>query len=153
MLLALAFTPVQAAPAEGMFVAADACPALQSIRNGTNPGSVMTAPGEAYPITESNHIANPTHYRVVIPGASPPHRWVAVTCRSKGEAEMGMEAGPDRYMVAASWQPGFCETQPDKVECLDQGESRFDADHFALHGLWPEPQGREYCEGVSSRDI
>lgn len=153
ILFALVIGPVHAAPANGVFVTADACPALQSIRNGTNPGEVMTAPGEAYRITEVNNLGAPTHYRVVVPGASPPDRWVAIDCGSEGGEDVPLEAGPDRYMLAASWQPGFCETQPDKVECLDQDESRFDASHFALHGLWPQPQGRQYCEGASRRDI
>ena len=28
----------------------------------------------------------------------------------------------------------------------------FDATHFILHGLWPEPNGKFYCNGVSSQD-
>ncbi len=58
-------------------------------------------------------------------------------------------ASPDTYMLAASWQPGFCETQPNKRECRTQTERRFDAKRFALHGLWPQPRGREYCVGVT----
>ena len=152
-LLALTIGSATAAPAEGTFVAEAACPALQSMRNGTNPGEVMTAPGTSYRIIEVNNLANPTHYRVEVPGASPPQRWVEIACGGEVDADEPLEAGPDSYMLAASWQPGFCETQPDKIECLDQSEDRFDASHFALHGLWPQPQGREYCEGVSRRDI
>ena len=144
-----------AAPADGTFTATAACPALQSMRNGTNPGAVMTKPGTKYRIVEVNSLASPTHYRVEIPGASPPERWVEITCGSdsattpaKGEAE----AGPGSYLLAASWQPGFCETQPDRVECRNQHRDRFDASNFALHGLWPQPRSKEYC-GVSRRDI
>lgn len=49
-------------------------------------------------------------------------------------------------ILAASWQPAFCETARSRPECTSQGRNRFDADHFALHGLWPTEQ---YC-GVSS---
>ncbi|HMQ57579.1 MAG TPA: ribonuclease, partial [Rhizobiaceae bacterium] len=50
------------------------------------------------------------------------------------------------FVLAASWQPGFCETKPGKTECGNQTESRFDASNFALHGLWPQPRGNEYCQ-------
>ena len=43
----------------------------------------------------------------------------------------------DDYVLAASWQPSFCETKPDKDECESQTGDRFDATHFAIHGLWP----------------
>jgi ribonuclease T2 len=50
-----------------------------------------------------------------------------------------------QYVLAASWQPAFCETKPDKVECRTQTPDRFDASHFALHGLWPQPRSLGYC--------
>ncbi|MDB5542655.1 MAG: hypothetical protein JWQ89_4382 [Devosia sp.] len=49
----------------------------------------------------------------------------------------------DQFLVlAASWQPAFCETARGKPECAQLGRSRFDASHFSLHGLWPTD---EYC--------
>ena len=154
LLAAIGCGGASAAPAEGTFTATAACPALQSIRNGTNPGAVTTKPGASYRITEINNPGNPTHYRVTIPGASPPDRWVEIACGRNGADEAGTEteAGPASYLLAASWQPGFCETQPDRRECRSQHRDRFDASHFALHGLWPQPRSKEYC-GVSRRDI
>lgn len=136
-----------AAPADGTFVAREACPALQSMRNGTNPGAITTEPGASYRIVEVNYLADPTHYRLVIPGASPPERWVAIACGSEAaeDEEETLEAGPAAYMLAASWQPGFCETQPAVVECRNQRATRFDASNFSLHGLWP--QRDDYCDG------
>ncbi|MCB9993304.1 MAG: ribonuclease [Hyphomicrobiaceae bacterium] len=55
------------------------------------------------------------------------------------------------FTLAISWQPAFCEQQSLKPECQGQKLGDFSADHFALHGLWPEPQGTEYC-GVSNAD-
>jgi ribonuclease T2 len=53
----------------------------------------------------------------------------------------------DQFLIlAASWQPAFCEGARDRPECTSQGRNRFDADHFSLHGLWPRDQ---YC-GVSA---
>ena len=49
---AMVALPVSEAAAEvpltGFFIARETCPALQSIRNGTNPGEVKTAPGKSY---------------------------------------------------------------------------------------------------------
>ncbi|MGV8954320.1 MAG: ribonuclease T2 family protein [Cypionkella sp.] len=50
-----------------------------------------------------------------------------------------------QYVLAISWQPAFCETRPDKPECTSQTAARFDASHFALHGLWPQPRSNDYC--------
>ncbi|PST22163.1 ribonuclease [Mesorhizobium plurifarium] len=60
---------------------------------------------------------------------------------SAGEAETG--AGKTEYVLAVSWQPGFCETRPDRKECVDQTAERFDATNFSLHGLWPLK--KSYC--------
>ena len=51
-------------------------------------------------------------------------------------------------VLAVNWQPAFCESRPQKPECRSQVPSRFDAENFSLHGLWPQPPGRYYC-GVS----
>ncbi len=54
---------------------------------------------------------------------------------------------PDgEFVLAASWQPAFCETAPQKQECRTQTADRFDASHFSLHGLWPQPRGNVYCD-------
>jgi ribonuclease T2 len=55
------------------------------------------------------------------------------------------------YVLAISWQPGFCEMRPAVPECQSQTADRFDATHFTLHGLWPEPRGNFYC-GVPPHD-
>lgn len=54
-----------------------------------------------------------------------------------------------QYVLAISWQPAFCETAERRPECTSQTESRFDASHFTLHGLWP--QRVDYCD-VPRRD-
>jgi ribonuclease T2 len=55
---------------------------------------------------------------------------------------------PAHFILAISWEPAFCETAPSKPECRSMTAPRFDADHFALHGLWPD---EEYC-AVSEAD-
>ncbi len=53
-------------------------------------------------------------------------------------------------LLAVSWQPAFCEGRPDRPECATQTAGRHDADHFSLHGLWPQPRDNRYC-GVPAR--
>jgi ribonuclease T2 len=55
--------------------------------------------------------------------------------------------GRTDYILAVSWQPGFCETRPSRKECASQTADRFDATHFSLHGLWPVK--KSYC-GVAA---
>ncbi|WP_429923689.1 ribonuclease T2 family protein [Agrobacterium vitis] len=71
---------------------------------------------------------------------------VFLTCLPSFAAEKGRTTS----ILAVSWQPGFCETKPDKPECKSQTADRYDASHFTLHGLWPMRQN--YC-GVAQADI
>src|SRR6202046_4686047 len=80
---AMALLPASAALAEvpltGFFIARETCPALQSIRNGTNPGEVKTEPGKSYPMIAKNK-PNASHYFIEVEGADPARRWGAVDC-------------------------------------------------------------------------
>ena len=53
-------------------------------------------------------------------------------------------------LLAISWQPAFCEQRSDRPECASQRQTRYDATHFSLHGLWPGPRKRSYCNIPSS---
>src|ERR1700733_11335998 len=66
-------------PLTVFFIAREACPALQSIRNATNPGEVKTEPGKSYPMIAKNK-PNASHYFIEVEGAHPARRWVAVDC-------------------------------------------------------------------------
>lgn len=138
-------------PLQGYFIAHEACPALQSIRKETNPGDVRTEANKSYPIIAKNKSAA-SHYLIEIEGADPSRRWVAIRC---GEHVVsgggGGDGGGDRaaYVLSVSWQPAFCEGKPSKPECQTETAERFDATHFTLHGLWPQPGSNIYCD-VSS---
>ncbi len=48
----------------------------------------------------------------------------------------------DRYVLALSWQTGFCQSQHDRNrnerdECRLQTETTNKADFLTVHGLWP----------------
>lgn len=59
------------------------------------------------------------------------------------------QAAAQNFVLAASWQPAFCETAPDKPECKSQTAARYDASHFALHGLWVQSRAESHC-GVAA---
>ncbi|MCI0668762.1 MAG: ribonuclease T2 [Methylococcaceae bacterium] len=142
-------------PLSGYFIARSECPAYQSFGRQTNPGNVTTRVDHAYDlIGKNNHIAS--YYLIKIDG-EPNTRWVAASCgehvvpadadKAPGPVTDRSERTQDaRYILAVSWQPGFCETRPSKAECLSQTKVRFDASHFTLHGLWPQPRSKVYCD-------
>ncbi|MGI0485634.1 ribonuclease T2 family protein [Pantanalinema rosaneae CENA516] len=135
------------------FVPQEACVALNSIRQGTNPGNIRLDPQKIYPVIGKNR-ENASHYLVTIEGANPPNRWVSVQCgRLLGAAQSDQPQLPDNqdYLLALSWQPSFCETKPNKPECRSQTPERFDATNLVLHGLWPQPRKNVYCN--VSREI
>ncbi|UVK41564.1 ribonuclease [Mesorhizobium sp. AR10] len=144
----------------GSFVADAACPATQAIKSGKNPGSVSTATGQSYDLLAGNK-DGPTHYLIRVPGADPERRWVKISCghvtgssASTAPADQNQSASPasgkPEYVFALSWQPAFCETKASKTECQAQTAAGFDATHFTLHGLWPQPNGNFYCQVAAS---
>ena len=145
-----------AVPASGTFTASQACPAYVSKNNKSNPDNAQTAAGEAYPVIEANKAGTPDWYRLRMPSANPPERWVNVTCGSfqagsgggsgggssggggnSGGAACDVAGQADSFVLALSWQPAFCESKPDKPECKISDPSVYQARHFTLHGLWP----------------
>jgi ribonuclease T2 len=138
------------APMAGCFVADAICAARPSIRRESNPGDVATEPGRAYPLLGANQAEQPSHVQIRIPEAAPRERWVALGCGHRVGACAEPPGPPPAadYVLAASWQPAFCESHRSKPECRSQTVERFDATHLALHGLWPEPQSNAWC-GVS----
>ncbi|MEN8727653.1 MAG: hypothetical protein ABF276_06800, partial [Sulfurovum sp.] len=56
-------------------------------------------------------------------------------------------------LLALSWHNAFCETHRYKKECkrsmFSFGRDKYCEKHFVLHGLWPQPKNKIYCE-VSS---
>lgn len=64
-----------------------------------------------------------------------------------GDGAAESSAARTDYVLAVSWQPGFCETRPDRKECASQTAERFDSTNLSLHGLWP--LRKSYC-GVAA---
>jgi ribonuclease T2 len=139
---------------KGWFIAGDDCPALSSIKKKKNPGNIALKKGMAYKAVGMNK-KKATHYLVKIEGAVPPQRWIPVSCgilltdcKNSGDGVVDpdpIKPSSQEYVLAISWQPAFCQTHQTKPECESQTEDRFDADHFTLHGLWPQPRDNIYC--------
>ncbi len=130
----------------GCFVADAVCPATTSIRQQGNPGDVTTEPGRGYPLLGGNRKGRASHFQIRVPGAEPADRWVAVGCGHRVDAcKGGVGPAAADFVLAATWQPAFCEAHRGLPECQAETAEGFDASHFTLHGLWPEPRGNVYC--------
>jgi ribonuclease T2 len=44
-----------------------------------------------------------------------------------------------------SWEPAFCEKMKSKAECKNETAASYEASHFSLHGLWPQPRRNVFC--------
>lgn len=146
-------TPLHASePAQGSFQASQACEAYQSFRKGSNPGQVKLVPGTRYDIREVNDKSQ-EWLRIEVPGAGEPLRWVRADCgtaeglaaaapRSRGKQQQACNIPDqhDSYVLAITWQPGFCEHVPykgRKPECDSMADGRLVVANLTLHGLWP----------------
>jgi len=53
-------------------------------------------------------------------------------------------------LLALSWHNAFCETHRYKKECkrsmFSFGRAKYSEKHFVLHGLWPQPKNKIYCD-------
>jgi ribonuclease T2 len=65
---------------------------------------------------------------------------MAVFMTGAATAASGLAPDSIEYVLAVSWEPAFCASSGgrDKTECRSLTAERFDATHFALHGLWPD---------------
>jgi ribonuclease T2 len=154
---------------EAVLIAEQPCPATVSTKRPDNPGSIRLVPGQDYVVVGANR-ADPSHYRLRFEDANPKERWVEIRCGRLADAP-ATTAGADarlsapppprpssragsmesQFVLAASWQPAFCELRATRPECRDQTADRADARRFSLHGLWPQPIGNSYC-GVGERE-
>jgi ribonuclease T2 len=156
---------------DGQFVATKACPAVVSLKKGTNPDNVAIEVGKGYDLLGKNK-PDATAYWIKIPSANPAQRWVTIDCgTTNGTAATPIPApaqkqastntplgtvkpkAPSRgfggkepyYAFAMSWEPTFCESMRDKAECKAETKQSFEATHFTIHGLWPQPRRNQFC--------
>ncbi|HIO97685.1 MAG TPA: ribonuclease T [Leucothrix sp.] len=153
----------------GCLKATSLCEAYQSFRKKTNPGNAHLEKGELYPIIERSK--KNSAFRIKIKSLKRSSRWVKASCGevltscslSAKKVKTISSKSPSKkkpknnrkkngkYLLALTWQPSFCETHGSKKECRTQTTNRYDATHWSLHGLWPQPRNNAYC-GVSRTD-
>lgn len=143
-------------PVSGSFQAKQSCPAYVSKNKKTNPDGMVLKPNQVYSIHEANRPNHPNWLRVEIPdNPTYPLRWVNSHC---GQAKFSYEQlncnkNPglaDAYVLALSWQPGFCQTygyEAGKPECLCFPSDSYSASHLTLHGLWPNQKDCGHAYG------
>jgi ribonuclease T2 len=153
---------------EGQFVASKACPAILSIKKGSNPDNAAIEGGKSYRLLGKNK-DQATHFWIEVSGANPKQRWVAVECGTVDGAKIGAaqsggaavdtaqgtvkpkpkpqppKGGVPFFVLALSWEPAFCQAMQGKPECKNQSASSYQASHFSLHGLWPQPRRNVFC--------
>ena len=135
---------------EGTFTISKSCQAYQSIRKKTNPGNISVQPGKDYEAISVNK-EEWDWVQLKLPGATPPVRWVEKHC---GNADFTAAATKsfltqpsckianqyDSYVLAVTWQPGFCEHasyKGQKPECKAINSGKRKISNLTLHGLWP----------------
>ncbi|MDD5267676.1 MAG: hypothetical protein PHO08_11180 [Methylococcales bacterium] len=136
----------------GNFTATKNCRAVKNISSGSNPGKIKVMTGKTYPAIRLNKPGG-AFVKLKVAGAKPVQRWVSLDCGTLAGDNNNSTTSRDNLLVL-SWQPAFCDIHEHdgKAECDSQNAGRFDATHFTLHGLWPQPKGKYYCEGVSNQD-
>lgn len=59
-------------------------------------------------------------------------------------------------ILSLSWNNAFCETHRYKKECkrsiFSFGKAKYSEKYFSLHGLWPQPKNKLYCN-VEKHDV
>lgn len=124
----------------GTIVATQACPAFQSFRKQTNPGGAGVVAGTSYRVTAAN-TQTAQYYAVVVPGFEPAQRWVAASCfGTSARAD-----APATHVLTLGWEPQFCLGHADRSECAGVTARSSQGHQLSLHGLWPQPIGKSYC--------
>ncbi|MEN9865923.1 MAG: hypothetical protein RL748_1513 [Pseudomonadota bacterium] len=151
-------------PASGSFSASKTCDAFVSFKNATNPGNAQVRAGESFSVLEVNK-KDYNWIRINLPAAKPQTRWVAADCGSikplpggatpassvRASAPAHEKRNPndnicnkpdqfDSYVLALTWQPGFCEYKERSIrkpECAAMAKGALVVSNLSLHGLWP----------------
>jgi ribonuclease T2 len=160
---------------DGQFVASKACPAVVSIKKATNPDNAAVEAGKSYQVLGKNkdqatHYwvsvpgATPAQRWVALDCGSVDGAQAAAPAQPQKQANAGGKAintpmgtikpKPDSrgfggrapyYAFALSWEPTFCEAMRDKAECRAETPASWEASHFTIHGLWPQPRRNVFC--------
>jgi len=151
---------------DGYFIALEACEAYQSKNKQTNPGGITTTRHMAYEMLGINK-ENGDFFQVHVDNAPvTTSRWVSAACglhvvaagTQTGLAPVDVDDVDDVVidqdgaesidnLLTLSWQSAFCEIRPGKTECRDLNDDLLPhtTRQLSIHGLWPQPKGKNYC--------
>src|SRR4051812_7760050 len=90
----------------GVFIADDRCQAFDSIRRETNPGNIITVPGQSYSAKALNREDGDFVF-VDVPNAVPRTRWVSVNCGELFRQAEEPQKPDDRDQPATGFAPFF----------------------------------------------
>jgi ribonuclease T2 len=144
------------------------CPAFNNMKHTKNSHNVKLDLSEKYTVLDHHKGQN----LILVKGEQPAQRWVNDDCFSNSlrasnnvdEAieKIGKESGTKKYedkaagksisknnLLALSWHNAFCESHRRRKECRRSlppfGKGKYSEKHFVLHGLWPQPRNKVYC--------
>jgi len=143
-----------------------ACALYNNLKHTTNRGNVQLDMTRTYTMIEHHK----GQYLVKVPDVTPSQRWVdddcltlrplrgtplygekstAIKSNSVSEKKIAYKKEARPLLLALSWHNAFCETHRYKKECKRGlrsllGKSKSD-NNFVLHGLWPQPKNKVYC--------
>ncbi len=138
--------------------AVKACAAYDNLKHSRNTRDIHLHKDYRYRLVE----ARGSDYLVKVPRAYPIYRWVDKGCfgqktrvftsRKRIDRERvsgnyydsGSRAKRGYNLLVLNWHNAFCELNPYKAECRI-GIDGSDPGHLSLHGLWPQPRNRLYC--------
>ncbi|MGC9351115.1 MAG: ribonuclease T2 family protein, partial [Sulfurovum sp.] len=133
----------------------ETCPAYNNLKHTKNTDKVILDREISYTVLREHK----GQYLILVKGENPAQRWVDKRCfetgrlEKKGSAGISEERGKAKSedtILALSWHNAYCETHRHKRECrrtlLASGKGKYRERHFVLHGLWPQPRSRTYCD-------
>ncbi|PQJ67087.1 ribonuclease T2 family protein [Photobacterium angustum] len=162
----------------GGFTASQNCEAFQSFRKQTNPDDTKLIVGKQYQIKALNE-RDYSWVHILVPDAKPAIRWVSKDCGTVNLSQNLTEPAKkhdnkysnsrkscstvgdfDSYVLALTWQPGFCEHfsyKGTKPECNAINDGKLKITNLTLHGLWPNKAScgttYGYCDRYARLDL
>jgi len=122
----------------GVFIPDDRCQALESIRRETNPGNVLTIPGQSYNVRALNR-EDGDYVQLDVPNATPRIRWVSIACGDLfSESEDTRPPQPDdRGETTSGFVPFFdTDNRPNDPSPPPPTLSAFDHAVLKVCGGW-----------------
>lgn len=144
------------------------CPAFNNMKHSSNTHNIVLDTDKKYTIIKHHK----GQILLLIKGEQPAQRWVDESCFTQKNQKLNsvdtaiekidkstdLSINTNKYikskntkqmLLALSWHNAFCETHRHKKECKRDMFSLFRSKHrehhFILHGFWPQPRNKVYC--------